>query len=140
LIIVILVLFALSTPSLCDIWSSCGSPTDHFQIQNVTITPDPPVAGQSLNVTASGYLDEDVVGGYAHILIKYGIIPIIVDNQDLCSFPKSPYHCPIISGEYERSVVGVIPADAPPGQYFGNISFTDMNNQEIACILFNITL
>ncbi|EFA86738.1 hypothetical protein PPL_00543 [Heterostelium album PN500] len=52
----LVVFLALAVPALCDIWSSCGSSTDHFQIGQVVITPDPPVKGQSINITASGFL------------------------------------------------------------------------------------
>ncbi|GAM27390.1 hypothetical protein SAMD00019534_105650 [Acytostelium subglobosum LB1] len=138
--IIVLLILATTTPALCDIWSNCGTANDHFQIQKVVITPDPPVKGQSLNVTATGQLNEAVTGGNAHLLIKYGFITIINQNEDICSIPNSPYQCPISAGDYQRSVIGNIPSNVPSGKYTGNVVFTDQNNQEIACISLDLTL
>eukprot|EP01133_Synstelium_polycarpum_P017113 gene17113-20384_t len=130
---IVAIILCFTAPIYADIWTNCGGDSDHFQIGNVVITPDPPTKGESINITASGTLNEQVTAGNVHVLLKYGFITLINQNINLCE-SESPFPCPIASGAYEKSVVLTIPDSAPSGTYKGHISITDQNDQEIACI------
>ncbi|KYQ89104.1 hypothetical protein DLAC_10336 [Tieghemostelium lacteum] len=138
-IIFVFVLLALATPALCDIWTWCGTSADHLTINSVTITPDPPVKGQLLTVTASGTLNEQVTAGNAHITVKYGFITLINENQNICS-SENPIPCPIAAGQYSHTINVTIPSSAPSGKYTGNVVITDQNSQEITCVNVDLDL
>eukprot|EP01132_Coremiostelium_polycephalum_P010771 gene10771-13188_t len=136
--LLVFVLFAIAFAT-ADIWTNCGSSSDHFQISSVSITPDPPVKGQLLTVTASGNLDETITAGNVHILVKYGFITLINQNENFCS-SDNPIPCPVQPGSYSHTVNATIPGNAPSGKYTGNVVVTDQNNQEVACIDLSFSL
>eukprot|EP01133_Synstelium_polycarpum_P014230 gene14230-16790_t len=135
---IVAVILCFTAPIFAEIWSSCGTASDHFTIGNVVITPDPPQKGQNINVTASGTLNEQVTSGNVALLVKYGFITLINKNLPLCE-PANPFPCPLAAGPYEKSIVQMIPDAAPPGTYTAHVVVTDQNNQEIACINADFT-
>ncbi|KAM9998103.1 hypothetical protein ACTFIY_007744 [Dictyostelium cf. discoideum] len=122
-----------------DVWTSCGKPTDTFQIDNVTISPDPPVKGQKVSIYASGELKDTISGGDVNIQIKLGFITILKETKPICS-SDNPLPCPIQPGEYSHSIDISIPSNVPHGKYYGNFVLTDQSNDEIACIDVNLDL
>lgn len=44
------------TPGGGWVWSSCGAPSDPVQIESISVSPDPPVPGKNMTVTAKGHL------------------------------------------------------------------------------------
>ncbi|KAM9964214.1 hypothetical protein ACTFIW_005875 [Dictyostelium discoideum] len=137
LLLSILSIFILLIVVKADIWSSCGKPTDTFQISNVTISPDPPVRGQTVSIYASGELKDAISGGDVNIIIKMGFITIIKETKPICS-SDNPLPCPIQPGDYTHSVDIAIPSAIPRGKYSGNFVLTDQANDEIACINVNM--
>ncbi|KAN0009655.1 hypothetical protein ACTFIU_006952 [Dictyostelium citrinum] len=127
----ILILFVLISTSLGDIWTNCG-PNEKFKITSVSIVPDPPVKGKLITISGSGVLGENVTSGEVAILVKFGLITLINEKKDICTFPGSPLTCPIKSGEYTHSVNFTIPEAAPNGKYTGHVSVTDQDSSEIA--------
>ncbi|EFA83728.1 putative phospholipid transfer protein [Heterostelium album PN500] len=129
IIVVILMLAVVNA----DIWSSCGSSTDKFQIGSVSIVPDPPVKGQTVTITASGVLSETIDGGNVHVNVKYGFITILNKDEPICQ-SGSPVPCPINAGNLNKTVSIAIPSNVPDGTYKANAVLTDTANNEIACI------
>eukprot|EP01111_Echinosteliopsis_oligospora_P018566 TRINITY_DN85_c0_g2_i1.p1 TRINITY_DN85_c0_g2~~TRINITY_DN85_c0_g2_i1.p1 ORF type:complete len:142 (-),score=23.97 TRINITY_DN85_c0_g2_i1:77-502(-) len=124
----------LATLCTADIWTSCGSSSDHFSIGTVTITPDPPVKGQNITVSATGTLNEQVPNGTVTLLVKYDtFITILKKTETLCQ-PEYGVDCPLPAGPYTRTISELIPASTPSGHYTANVVLNDQNNQEIACI------
>ncbi|KAN0045346.1 hypothetical protein ACTA71_005723 [Dictyostelium dimigraforme] len=134
LLLAILFVLALVAPSFSTaIWSNCGTAADKLQIQNVTLTPEIPVKGDSLTITASGTLSEEVTSGTASITVKFGFITLIDKKYSICS-SQDPIPCPIAAGLYEKTITETIPDSAPSGTYTANIVITDQNDSEITCI------
>jgi len=127
-------------PSLCDIWTNCGSAKDHFAIGDVQITPDPPKKGQNLTVAFKGILDEDVSAGTIDITVKYSVITLLSKTENLCTFDPAEVKCPIPKGNFGLKVSELIPGDAPPGSYTGKAIIKDQSKAEIACITFGVKL
>lgn len=44
------------TPGGGWVWSSCGALSDPVQIESISVSPDPPVPGKNMTVTAKGHL------------------------------------------------------------------------------------
>eukprot|EP01112_Ceratiomyxa_fruticulosa_P022583 TRINITY_DN831_c0_g1_i1.p1 TRINITY_DN831_c0_g1~~TRINITY_DN831_c0_g1_i1.p1 ORF type:complete len:157 (-),score=41.49 TRINITY_DN831_c0_g1_i1:158-628(-) len=132
-------LFAiLATCIYADIWSDCGTSSDHFQIGTVSIIPDPPVKGQPLTVSVSGTLNEEVTAGNISIYVKYGFITILKQTDNICDQDYLP--CPIQAGPYTHNITETIPADTPSGHYTGQVQAIDQNKQEILCVSLNLQL
>jgi len=135
--ILLLVLFA----AVCyaDIWSNCGQASDHLQIDTVTITPDPPVAGQNITVSASGYLDEIVTNGTVNVVLKYdNFITVVKQTISICE--SGAVTCPIAAGQYSQTITELIPSSVPRGQYNGTVTIADQTGSEIACISLGFEL
>ncbi|KAN0006952.1 hypothetical protein ACTFIU_005145 [Dictyostelium citrinum] len=139
LLLAILFVLALVTPSFTQVWSNCGTAADKFQITNVVLDPPTPVKGEPITISASGILDETVTGGNVAVKVKYGFITLINTNVNICS-SQDPLSCPIAAGDYQKNMTEQVPSDAPSGKYTGNVVITDQNDAEIACIDVDINL
>jgi len=136
LLVLLVIAFAYAAPPQ---WTSCGTASDHFTIDNVVVTPSTPVKGELVIVSATGTLNEEVTAGNVHVTVKYGFITLINQNVDFCS-SENPVPCPVPAGTYTHTVNATIPANAPSGTYKANIVATDQNSQEIACIDVTLNL
>eukprot|EP00033_Pygsuia_biforma_P000127 GCRY01000162.1.p2 GENE.GCRY01000162.1~~GCRY01000162.1.p2 ORF type:complete len:166 (+),score=27.97 GCRY01000162.1:67-498(+) len=121
---------AASYPVRGSIWNNCGTSTDLFAIQNVDIIPNPPKAGDAVNVTISGSLKETITEGSLHIKVKYGFLTVLKTEKSICHFEK----CPIIAGPWSQSADATIPKSAPKGHYTAEVKGTNQNNEEIFCV------
>ena len=92
-----------------DVW--IGSPSDHFQVQKVQFSPDPPKGGEYLHMQIGGLLgeqygglrgcsctswmtkqfysiDENLTAGSSLITIQFGLVPILTRQTPICSVPR----------------------------------------------------
>jgi len=133
----VLVLLDVAAVASADIWSNCGSPSDHLKDLKVTITPDPPVLGQALTISASGTFDEELTA----ITLNYNVDGLISGSLDLCNLlSKTTHPCPIPAGPLSITKSFNLP-NLPPGiPVSAQATVLDQNNQEVACIKINIDL
>jgi hypothetical protein len=84
-----------------------------FSIDYVTLTPDPPVKGQDLNIDFKGYLSETVPNGTTvEILVKYGVVKLLQKKFDFCDkIQEVDESCPIPEGELTFHKVVELPKD-----------------------------
>ena len=55
-----------------------------LHLDEVIVTPNPPVAGQNLTFTAVGTLDKTIEeGAYVEVEVRYGFIKLIHQTYDL---------------------------------------------------------
>ena len=119
-------------------WSDCTKPSDRGKINSITITPNPPVEGQTLSINANTTIDEEVTGGSVKVSLMYGFLPIYKHTFDLCQLlEKVEKNCPVPKGILDITVNVKVPTDVPGGDYSGKAIATDQNNQEIFCINLN---
>jgi len=138
-IFAVVVLFLISVTAYYDsssIWSSCGS-SDTLTINSVTINPDPPVKGDNVTVGVYGSLTESITGGNVTILIKYGIIYIVDETQNIC-LADPEVGCPINAGNVAIKQTVLVPATIPAGSYDAGVVGVDENENQIFCV--NVTL
>jgi len=92
---------------------------DALIIEEVDLTPNPPVPGQPLTIKAVGMLKNVVTkGAYVEVSVKYGLITLIREVLDLCDHVKEvELECPIDKGKQTLTKVVNIPREIPPGKY-----------------------
>lgn len=57
----------------------------HSQLKSITVSPDPPVPGKPLSVTAVADVLETIEeGAYADVLVKLGLIKLLQKRFDVC--------------------------------------------------------
>eukprot|EP00026_Physarum_polycephalum_P021164 Phypoly_transcript_24239.p1 GENE.Phypoly_transcript_24239~~Phypoly_transcript_24239.p1 ORF type:complete len:169 (+),score=16.80 Phypoly_transcript_24239:76-507(+) len=133
-VFVLALLCVIVSPALCDIWTNCGTAGDDLTITSVTISPDPPTKGSNLTVSVVGTMNTQVTtGSYVQLKVKYGIITIINQKENLCGAP-SPIACPINTGPWKQAVSVNIDNSVPSGSYSASAEFTDQNGKQIACV------
>mmetsp|Transcript_11573 Transcript_11573/g.16083 ORF Transcript_11573/g.16083 Transcript_11573/m.16083 type:complete len:152 (+) Transcript_11573:45-500(+) len=121
-----------------DIWANCGTSSDHLQIEQVTIIPDPPVIGQNVTITFVGYLNEEVTSGTVSLNLKWNGFTILNQSYSLCDLVKDYEKCPIPAGDISLTVTEYLPTAIPKGTYTGTVKAFDQNNQEIMCITLDL--
>ncbi|GME83649.1 unnamed protein product [Ambrosiozyma monospora] len=90
-----------------------------LKLTKVDLTPNPPLRGENLTITAAGTLKEPIEqGAYVDVDVTYGYIKLIHQTYDLCEqLPNVEMECPIKQGYQELTKQVEIPDEVPPGKY-----------------------
>ncbi|TPX39739.1 hypothetical protein SeLEV6574_g07012 [Synchytrium endobioticum] len=116
--------------------SLCATDNDIFEVESITLTPDPPQKGQPLVIEARGTLKEDVVAGaIADVRVKLGLIKLFEQRLDICEQIKQiDLECPIQKGYHviERSIQ--VPNELPTGKYTVHINGSNADARPITCV------
>jgi len=119
----------------------CSAPDDDIlQLHSVDLSPNPPKAGETLSIIASGNLTQDVKkGAKVRLQVKYGLITLIKQEVDLCDQVKNvDLDCPIKKGETKITKEVDLPKEIPPGAY--NVladAFTE-DQEKITCLTAHV--
>ncbi|WPK25406.1 hypothetical protein PUMCH_002719 [Australozyma saopauloensis] len=107
-----------------------------LDLQEVIIDPSPPVKGQNLTFSATGYLSKDVEdGAYVEVDVRFGFIRLIHQTYDLCEQVENvDLECPIKKGKQVITKQVEIPAEVPPGKYVVNARAFDKDDKLITCL------
>ncbi|KAJ3341096.1 Phosphatidylglycerol/phosphatidylinositol transfer protein [Gonapodya sp. JEL0774] len=116
--------------------TDCGTDQDIFQLQALEISPDPPVKGHPISISAKGLLKDTVEpGANVSVLVKIGLVKLVNQDFDLCELIKGNLdeECPLQPGERELKRTFELPEDAPKGHYRVSAVVTAADHREIAC-------
>lgn len=107
-----------------------------LKLRSVDLSPNPPERGANLTITATGWLDDDIVdGAYVDVVVNYGYIRLISQTYDLCEqLPNVDMTCPIERGDYKLTKEVEIPGEVPPGQYTVFARAYNANDEMITCL------
>ncbi|TKX26541.1 phosphatidylglycerol/phosphatidylinositol transfer protein [Elsinoe australis] len=115
----------------------CATPDkDILELDRVDLSPNPPQAGKSLTITASGKFKEDIAeGAKIHLQVKYGLITIIRQTADLCDTVKNvDLECPLEKGAKTLTKDVDLPNQIPPGKYTVLADVVTKDEEKITCL------
>ncbi|KAL2016644.1 hypothetical protein VTK56DRAFT_3224 [Thermocarpiscus australiensis] len=116
----------------------CSADRDHdlITIENVSLTPNPPQAGNTLVIEATGTVKETIVdGAYVDLEVKYGYIRLISTRADLCQEIKNvELECPIEKGKLIITKSIDLPKEIPPGKYTVQADVYSKDDEHITCL------
>jgi len=118
----------------------CGDPDSYtLKIDSVTLSPNPPKAGQKLTITASGTVGEKVVeGAYVNLVVKYGLITLISQTADLCDqLENVDLKCPLEKGKMVLTKEVELPKQIPPGKYSVLADVYNDDDKQVTCLEAN---
>eukprot|EP00300_Choanocystis_sp_HF-7_P027175 c32248_g1_i1.p2 GENE.c32248_g1_i1~~c32248_g1_i1.p2 ORF type:complete len:145 (-),score=25.34 c32248_g1_i1:103-537(-) len=116
-------------------WTNCGVAADHLHINSIIISPDVPVAGESITVSLDGVLDESINGGSVTLQFLWGRIVVATKALPMCGASSAlGASCPVPAGPLVQKMSFNLPNDIPSGAYTGKISAVDEKGQEILCL------
>jgi len=120
----------------------CSDPaTDILEIDSVDLSPNPPEAGQTLEIKATGILKETVEeGAKIHLQVKYGLITLINQEAKLCDQVKNvDLECPLEKGPLELTKSVDLPNQIPPGKYHVLADVFTKDGDKITCLTADVT-
>ncbi|KAL1296913.1 hypothetical protein AAFC00_004524 [Neodothiora populina] len=115
----------------------CAKPVDEIlEITSVDLSPNPPSAGTTLTIKASGTFTKDVEeGAKVHLQVKYGLIRIINQEADLCENIKEvDLECPLKKGPMTLTKDVELPKEIPPGKYTVLADVYTKDQEKITCL------
>lgn len=109
---------------------------DLITIDEVTLSPNPPQAGTSLVIEASGTVKETIdKGAYVQIEVKYGYIRLINMRSDLCEqLGNVDLSCPVEPGKLVITKSVDLPKQIPPGKYVVKADVYNYDDEPITCL------
>lgn len=107
-----------------------------LELQQITLTPNPPQAGANLSFEAIGTVSKTIEpGAYVEVDVRYGFIRLLHQTFDLCDeIGKIDVSCPIRDGEQVIRKVIEIPQEVPPGRYIVNAKAYTKDDEYITCL------
>ncbi|MCJ1253817.1 Phosphatidylglycerol/phosphatidylinositol transfer protein [Lignoscripta atroalba] len=114
---------------------------DILAIEHVNLKPNPPAAGTTLTIEAVGTFAEDVEeGAYVNLTVKYGLIRIINQKEDLCTQLKNiDKPCPVKKGKTVITKDVDLPQQIPPGKYTVLADVYTKDDRKITCLQASVT-
>lgn len=118
----------------CDV-----SEKQSLELSTVNLTPNPPVRGQNLTISAVGKLHETVEeGAYVEVEVRLGYIKLLTQTYDLCETLEEndvgELSCPLEAGLYNVVKEVEIPAEVPPGRYVVLARAYNVDDELITCL------
>ncbi|KAK7064148.1 Phosphatidylglycerol/phosphatidylinositol transfer protein [Favolaschia claudopus] len=116
-------IFFLSTFLLASAWeyTDCGLPTNPIQLDSIEISPDPPLPGKDLTVTAKGIVTEVIEeGATADVTVKLGLVKLLQKKFDVCEEARkanASISCPVQPGPYEVVQTVALPKEIPKAKF-----------------------
>ncbi|KAK8052012.1 phosphatidylinositol/phosphatidylglycerol transfer protein [Apiospora rasikravindrae] len=110
--------------------------SDIVSITSVDLSPNPPEAGSTLEIKATGTVFEPILeGAYINLVVKYGLIRLINQEVDLCEqTEKADLKCPIEKGVLSITKSVEIPKEVPPGKYTVHAEVLNADDKPITCL------
>ncbi|KIW32364.1 uncharacterized protein PV07_03916 [Cladophialophora immunda] len=115
----------------------CADPKDYIlTVDYVDLSPNPPLPGQKLTITANGTFSKDIdPGATVFLQVKYGLITLIKQEADLCdNLPKIDITCPLKEGVMTLKKEVDIPKQVPPGKYTVLADVNTVDKEKISCM------
>jgi len=115
----------------------CSDPAkDLVTIDKVDIDPNPPVAGKTLHIEASGTVKERIEeGSTLFVEVKLGYIILIKKTFDFCEQIKNvDMECPIEEGPITVIKDVELPSEIPPGKFLVTAKLFNQNKEQITCL------
>jgi len=114
---------------------------DIITIDKVVLTPNPPQAGATLTIQASGTVKETIQeGAYVKLQVKYGYVKLLDQTADLCEQVKNvDLECPIEAGKISIIKDVELPKEIPPGKYTVNADVYSVDDDHITCLTATVT-
>jgi len=115
----------------------CADPSDYIlTIDFVNLTPNPPVAGETLSIVANGTFSKDVeAGAKVFLQVKYGLITLIKQEADLCDqIGNVDLTCPLKKGPMSLTKDVEIPKQVPKGKYTVMADVYTVDKEKVTCM------
>lgn len=127
------ILICLLGSSMAFDWNPCqneATPSHYADIENVTLQPEEPAAGDTVHFGIKGQAKIDVAAGTIDIGVMYSGLPIYSETRDLCSMAS----CPIKKGDLTIAYDQYLPPIVPPGPFVVTMKATDTTGKELLCL------
>jgi len=115
----------------------CADPSTYIlDIDYVNLSPNPPIPGQNLTITASGTFSKDVEpGATVALVVKYGLITIVRTVADLCDqIGNVDLSCPLKKGPMNATKEVAIPKQVPKGKYTVTADVMTQDEEKVTCL------
>ncbi|KAF7715959.1 Uncharacterized protein PECH_004618 [Penicillium ucsense] len=115
----------------------CEPPSSHLlTIDSVDLSPNPPKAGETLTITASGVLHQSITdGAYVNVEVKWGLITLVKQTMNLCEqIENVDLKCPLEKGRMTMTKQVDLPKQIPPGRYSVLADAYTADHEKVTCL------
>lgn len=122
-----------------DSWRyvDCGSASDVIQLKSLTVKPDPPRPGETLEITAKADVLETIKdGAYADVVVKLGLIKLLQKQFDVCEEAvnaNATVQCPVAPGSYEVVQSVELPKEIPHAKFQVQLRGFNYDDADMIC-------
>lgn len=108
----------------------CGNGASKFELTKLTLSPDPPIRGETLNMdVVFDNPNEDIYDGTVTTTLSLNFIPFQPKTEPLCQSTI----CPLVAGSNDRSTHSIWP-ETVSGAISSKIVWKDSDENLLLCI------
>jgi len=116
----------------------CQKDSSLLKINNILLTPNPPVKGQELTLQIDGFLHKSILNGSElKVVVKYKMITVYKKLLNFCDELKkinnSNLTCPILNGEKSVNYSFTLPNEIPNGNYIIDLVLYNQDKNLTLC-------
>ncbi|KAJ7181758.1 ML domain-containing protein [Mycena crocata] len=116
----------------------CGLPSQPLQIESIEVSPDPPLPGEELTVTAKGHVTERIEeGAMAQVAVKLGLIKLLQKEFNVCQEARNAnanISCPVEPGPYTVVHTVALPKEIPKAKFVVLVRGTTVAEEDMMCL------
>jgi len=105
-------------------WTSCATGPASIKVSNMTVIPEPGVAGEDVTLHVDGAIDAPSNGCEIQITVKFGSTPLYQMTNDICKDTT----CPMAAGPIEVNYKTPLPVFIPAGSYTVEMECNDKDD------------
>ncbi|KAI8865279.1 hypothetical protein GQ42DRAFT_166123 [Ramicandelaber brevisporus] len=115
-------------------YTNCGTSSDIGTVTAVTISPDPPVSGQTTTITATAVLNSPVTGGTIKATASLGLFSFS-NTYDVCVLGQQANDpCPLGVGAHTLSFKQDVPAGISGATIGFKVTGVTSSGQSVFCV------
>ena len=115
-------------------WEDCSSTKQYAELKGLSISPENPSKGDTVDIRVSLELKEEVSGGDVIVSVAYANKTIINNSYKLCNLVTDEFQCPIPAGTFTFQPALTIPSYIPSGEWTGKLVVIDQDENELGCV------
>jgi KDEL-tailed cysteine endopeptidase len=132
---ILVLLAALVWAAAAHVFTRCDTAAPVLSISNVSLLPDPPLAGKQLSLHLEGVATHSgVAAGTANLVVEAYGITVASRSFELCSLVACP-----VAPQFQGALTYVIPSAAPTQvELTAVVTLKDAKAQELACVKLQV--
>lgn len=121
-------------------YTDSGTGGEQFELESISVSPDPPEPGKDLTITIQGKLAQPLQkGAYVELQVKLGLIRLVRKTLDLCAeLEKMGVAIPVPAGDFKLVHKVTLPREIPRAKFTIATDAYTVDDEDLFAVAFKV--